>query len=295
MRLHQVALVSQSANVSMNQLSALSAALQKQVLRDFGPLWDIQASVDVFPDLHIPLGHWPIIVMDDIHTPGAGGFHSDRNHQPFALVQWDPNWTVSASHECLEMLADPFGNTLRTGPSVDPTQGQVQYLLEVCDPCEDLEFAYSIDGVIVSDFYTPHYFDLEQVAGVRYDQQGKITKPRDVLINGYLSWHNPVDNHWYQKNLILAPDGSTIDLGVLNAQDGNLRQQIDQRVRERLDKMQQERSATREPKAAGLRFPLGKIRQSMASEMERCKKSQSSRAEALRSHLDAMIRGTKRE
>jgi hypothetical protein len=289
MRLHHVALVSKTKKVSPEQLSAVSAALQKQVLRDFGPLWGIQASVDAFPSLHIPLGYWPITVMDDIHSPGAGGFHSDRNHQPFALVQWDQNWTVSVSHECLEMLADPFGNTLHTGPSVDPRQSQVQYLQEICDPCEDLEFAYTIDGVMVSDFYTPHYFDLERVSGVRYDYQGAITEPRDVLKNGYLSWHNPEDDHWYQKNLILDPSGRSVDLGALNAKDGNLRNQIDRIVRERLDKMQPERASAKKGKAYGPHFPLGTIREKMAATAEKCKAAQLSRAKALRDQIESMI------
>jgi hypothetical protein len=64
-------------------------------------------------------------------------------------------WSVTASHECQEMLADPFGNRLVSGPSLAPDQGNVEYLVEVCDPVEDLGFAYLINGVLVSDFYTP--------------------------------------------------------------------------------------------------------------------------------------------
>lgn len=287
MALLHVALVSQTNKVSPDQLSAVSAALQKQVLRDFGPLWSIQATVDSFPSLNIPLGYWPVIVMDDIQEPGAGGFHSDRNHQPFALVQWDPNWTVSASHECLEMLADPFGNTLHVGQSVDRTQGQVQYLQEVCDPCEDLEFAYAIDGVAVSDFYTPHYFDAESVAGVRYDFRGVVTAPLQVLTNGYLSWHNPLDDHWYQRNLILAPDGSTVDLGVLDARNGNLRQQVDQKVRELRDKLRPTGERAGDRARYSPHVPLGKLRTITA--IGEIKAAQESRAKALRSQIDSMM------
>ncbi len=36
-----VALVSDTPSVTLAQVSAVSAAVQKQVTRDFGPLWDI--------------------------------------------------------------------------------------------------------------------------------------------------------------------------------------------------------------------------------------------------------------
>ena len=32
--------------------------------------------------------------------------------QPFALVAANDTWSVSLSHEVLEMIADPFGNRL---------------------------------------------------------------------------------------------------------------------------------------------------------------------------------------
>ena len=37
-------------------------------------------------------------------------------------------WSLTASHECLEMLADPFGNRLIAGDSPKPDQGRVQIL-----------------------------------------------------------------------------------------------------------------------------------------------------------------------
>ena len=45
-----------------------------------------------------------------------------------------------------------------------------------------------MNGVLVSDFYTPHYFDPMKAPGVRYSFTGKITGPRVVLRGGYLSW-----------------------------------------------------------------------------------------------------------
>src|SRR3954469_9767149 len=160
MLIPQVALVAEANEITPSELTVVSAALQKQALRDFGPIWRRRPTVDAFIRLEdVPLGYWPVWVRDDIHTPGAAGVHLDKDGQPFALVQYDDAWSLTASHETLEMLADAFGNRLIAGPSVKDAQGRVEYLAEVCDPSEDVQFSYTVNGVTVSDFYTPHYFD----------------------------------------------------------------------------------------------------------------------------------------
>jgi len=220
----QIAMVSETKSVAMSDLSQASAAYQKQVTRDFGPLWDVSATIDVFDKLeNVPLGYWPIILRDDIHAPGAGGYHTDDHGQPFALVHANvptSTWQLTASHECLEMLADP-------GDSPKPDQGRVEFLVEVCDPSEATRFAYTVNGVLVSDFYTPHYFDPLVAPGVRYSYKGFILQPRQVLEGGYLSWHEPVSDHWWQK--VVGSGGSERfrDLGILQASRGSIRGQID--------------------------------------------------------------------
>ena len=79
----------------------------------------MKATVDAFATLDdAPLGYWPILVGEE--GQGGGGVHLDDNNQPYALVDLTSDWTVTASHECLEMLADPFGNRLVAGDSPDP-------------------------------------------------------------------------------------------------------------------------------------------------------------------------------
>jgi hypothetical protein len=196
----QVALVSEVPAITASELSNVSAAIQKQVTRDFGPIWDVNATVDSFQKLEdVPLGYWPVLVQADIHQAGALGIHLDKNNQPFALVTHDENWSLTVSHETLEMLADPFGNRLVASDSPKPDQGRVEFLVEVCDPSEAAEFAYTVNGVTVSDFYTPSYFDPVVGEGVRYSFTGAITEPRQVLSGGYLSWHEPVSDHWWQE------------------------------------------------------------------------------------------------
>jgi hypothetical protein len=196
----QIALVRQSAQIEEKTFLAVSAALQKQLTRDFTPIWSVQATISPFmhPE-EVPSGYWPVHIMDAIPAPGAEGYHTDEHHQPFALVRWSPSWSVTASHEMLEMVVDPFGDRLMTAPAPEITEaGQVNYLVEICDPCESDRYAYPINGIAVSDFYTPDYFDLYQKTGVRYSAAGHIQQPRQLLKEGYLSWMNPITLLWYQ-------------------------------------------------------------------------------------------------
>jgi hypothetical protein len=203
MLLRQVALLSKSKKVTLQELTRVSAALQRQVSRDLAPIWNIDATVDAFGDPNdVPAGYWKITVMDTIPAKSAAGFHLDDQGQPFAQVQWSPTWSLTASHECLEMLVDPFGHQAATGPSPKLEQGRVRFLVEVCDPCEAQQFAYKINTasqneILVSDFYSPEYFSPVQGAGVRYSFQGNITAPRQVLDGGYLSWQAG-DGHVWQ-------------------------------------------------------------------------------------------------
>jgi hypothetical protein len=212
----QVALVTDTKQVSAAELSNVSAALQKQVTRDFAPIWEVQASVDSFPSLQdVPLGYWPIVVMEDIKTDGAAGIHQDKEGQPIALVQLSDGWSLTASHECLEMLADPFGNRLMVGQSPIAEQGRVEFLVEVCDPSEAPENGYSVNNLLVSDFYTPEYFNPVENAELRYSFTGRITKPRQVLQGGYLSWHELEKDHWWQAIWFDTPNFTFRDIGLL--------------------------------------------------------------------------------
>jgi hypothetical protein len=82
----------------------VAAALNQQVQRDFGPVWGIHASVTAFTRVEdVPVESWPIFLMSQVQD--AAGVHEDQHGQPFALVQMDQDWSLTASHEALEMLA----------------------------------------------------------------------------------------------------------------------------------------------------------------------------------------------
>ncbi len=185
----QVALTSLSDNVRMGELARVAAALQTQVTRDFSPVWHVEATIGAYPFELLPPGSWPIIVHDVLDEPGAAGIHRTENDDtPYALVLYGETWSLTASHELLEMLADPSASRKVAGPSPIPGQGRADYLLEVCAPCEDVATAYGIDGIIVSDFCAPDYFSPAAAGAVRHCLSGAVTRPWQILPNSSLSW-----------------------------------------------------------------------------------------------------------
>ena len=227
-----VALVSDSPRVSNRQIMTVSAALQKQATRDLSPIWGINATVDAFESVaDIPVGYWPIIVTD--RAVRSAGIHADGDGRPLALVQASTDidgWSLVASHELLEMLVDPWGN--RRYPVDSPKDGQsrVEVLVEVADPCQHMRNGYSVNSVLVSDFYTPEFFDPVATPGRSYSRNGSVTKPRDVLPGGYMSWLDVESGDWWQ----LTRFGSSLDakvsfrnLGKLSLTDGSFRAQMD--------------------------------------------------------------------
>jgi hypothetical protein len=282
MDIRQVALVSEVNGISFSELAKVSAAIQKQVMRDFAPIWEIQATVNAFPKLEdVPIGYWPIMVRDDIGF-NAAGIHLDKDGQPFSLVQFESGWSLTASHEALEMLGDPFGNRLIAGPSIKPGQGRVEYLVEVCDPPEDRAFAYSVNGITVSDFYTPHFFDPVKSPGVRYGFTKALKNPRQVLKGGYISWHDPVSDHWWQQTFFGTKKFR--DLGVFAKGKESIRELVDRVTRHRY-------WAPSAPKSQGKKA-FTAVLASAAAPLAAANESSSSKADGLRAEIEALKSNT---
>ena len=283
---YHVALVSGTPAVSFSDIANVSAALQKQVTRDFGPIWDVNATVDAFENLDsVPTDYWPVIIEDNINEPGAAGYHTDKNGQPFSLVQADDTWPLTASHECLEMLADPFGNRTIAG-SVPPQASsklkkklaRVLYLVEVCDPCEEGSFGYQSNGVGVSDFITPHYYDPSVAASIQYSYSGNIKAPHQVLDGGYVSFGDPSTNEWYQV-VVQRGKAMTRSLGVLNTSGKSLRETVDLRSRELTKGYRTGKLASAKALAAA------------AGQNSGISEAAAGRAKSLRSYIDGLMKG----
>jgi hypothetical protein len=86
-----VAVVPDSPSVTLANISAVGAAIQKQVTRDFGPVLGIDATVDSFDKLEsVPVDYWPVIVRGDIKESGAAGYHTDDNCSHFPWCRQTP-------------------------------------------------------------------------------------------------------------------------------------------------------------------------------------------------------------
>lgn len=146
----RLALVKETARVDLKDVVRVAAALQKQALSDFAPVWKRPATVDAFAGLEdVPTDYWPMVVRDDIPYD-AQGIHLDDQYGPFSLIRWDAGWSLTASHECLEMLADPYGRRMRTGPSPRPAQGDVQFLASGQTPREFTDGATHIPRAVLT-------------------------------------------------------------------------------------------------------------------------------------------------
>ena len=173
------------------EVKKVVAALQKQVSRDFAPAWGIDAEVRLVAKGSKPAaGEWWLAILDDADQAGALGYHDlTSNGLPLGKVfaktdkNYGEQWSVTASHELLEMLADPNINLTVFD---EAASGGRLYAYEVCDACEADKFGYVIDGVRVSDFVFPSWFESFRKKGVQFDQMKKITKPFQLLAGGYI-------------------------------------------------------------------------------------------------------------
>jgi hypothetical protein len=185
------------------QLAAVGAALQKQVTRDFAPAWGQPATIAAFPTGTVPPGYWEIVVKKNLD--GELGYHNREHHEPSAVVEHTRDWPVTASHELLEMLADPWGSRLIVADDPRGTNKRVRVLVEACDPCEN--FTYSVDGIALSDFvlpayYGPHRWRYEGKApgGARaYSFTGAVSAPLSLAKGGYLSFVDAKGVWWQQQ------------------------------------------------------------------------------------------------
>lgn len=157
-----LALVNRSTIVADAELPAVAAALQRQLEEHFAPQWGFTASTLAVPSTEEPPAWaWWIVLLDDADAANVLGYHDvTPTGRPLGKVfartsQWyRVPWSVIASHELLEMLADPGVNL--TAFNWAASQSGLLYAVEVADPVNGL--SYDIDGVRVSDFVFPSWY-----------------------------------------------------------------------------------------------------------------------------------------
>jgi hypothetical protein len=203
----QISVINESTVLSDADVVPVVAALQKQVTNDFGPVWGTAAQLTIVAKgAQPPSGNWWLVLLDDSDQANALGYHDLTTEglpigKVFAAsdLKAGTSWTVTASHELLEMLGDPNIN-LTVFVQNTNTAG-ILYAYEVCDACEDDSLGYQIDNVLLSDFVYPAWFESFRTEGsAQFDRMKKMQSPFQLLVNGYIGVFNvSAGSGWQQK------------------------------------------------------------------------------------------------
>ena len=177
-------------------------AVNRQVVEDFIPIWGagrickIHEPVFDAADINA-LANDPVFadsilyIVDEGLIQNALGFH-DLNARDipfgFVFVLNLQGWTVTLSHEVLELIIDPTVNIFVPGPDPRDAGNIVLHTYEVCDAVE--RTTYEIDHIAVSNFLTPSYFTIGEAAGTRNDFLGVDVPSFGVTQGSHISFFN---------------------------------------------------------------------------------------------------------
>lgn len=190
-------------------------AQQIQITRDFRPHWGSNALCVFVPEGHsVPKNAWQCVLLDSAGEAGALGFHeTTKDGMPVMLVGVGDamndglSWSVTCSHEVLETLADPWiDNTIPV--TIDGIS--YQFAREICDASEDDMYAYSINGVQMSDFVYPSWFDPDGKPPFTF--RDAVHAPFALAPGGYIGRKEmlPHPGQWDQIFAEGAPGARTV-------------------------------------------------------------------------------------
>jgi hypothetical protein len=193
-----ISITNKSRIVSDADVKRVLPALQKQITKQFEPVWGWGANLK----FNAKKFDMQVIIKDTAR--GGGGYlgYHIKDDIPvthiFAKDDIDDSgeYTSTLSHELLEMIADPAVNLYAIGKFRDRGGKRHSGLfgLEVCDPVE--ANYYKIDGVTVSNWVRPEWFEPEHPKGkMKMDYLGLIDAPFMLAEGGYADvlckgrWH----------------------------------------------------------------------------------------------------------
>ncbi len=199
-----------NGQISDEELETAIRAINRQIREDFEPYWSLGATLRLegrsskkpsgqgLADLR---GDAIIYMWSESDVPDALGYHDKNNRGiPYGFVftelsaKLGENWTVTLSHEALELIGDQEANLLVQGPHPQNPKQAVFHWYEMCDAVQ--AETYKIDDVEVSNFVLPLYFTGGDELGGRNDflsraHEGKTLKSFGVNPGGYIGFFNP--------------------------------------------------------------------------------------------------------
>jgi hypothetical protein len=199
----QISVMNQSTVIDDDAVQEMLPALMTQWNEDLIPVWPVEecnvqfVAKDATPDA----GTWWAVFLDDATQAGALALH-DLTDDGFPIAKifcktikedQGASISVAASHEFLEMAVDPWLNM-----AAQDSSGRF-WALEIADPCEDDQYAYTINGVLVSDFASPAWFGhANTTPGAAMDLKGHVAAAFSILTGGYAQYFDPKAG-WQQE------------------------------------------------------------------------------------------------
>jgi hypothetical protein len=180
-------------------------AVNRQIKEDFMPIWGCGRTCKLHDSNFVAVdmetlaeeqvnADSVIYLIDESTLEGALGYHSiNTREKPYGFVFVNPgDWTITLSHEVLELIVDPTVNIFLPGPDPRAAENSEKWLFhsyEVCDAVE--RFSYKIEGIEVSNFVTPNYFSVGDAPGTQNDFLGLGVTSFGLLEGCHLGVINP--------------------------------------------------------------------------------------------------------
>ena len=212
-----ISLINRSKTVRDEEVQSVIRAINRQISQDFEPYWSFGATLR----LEGPVGEHPstrtlgdmrgdavLYLLDGSNALDATGWHlANYKDIPYGFVflglceKIMEAWSITLSHETLELIGDPMANLLVEGNHPFDRRRRVFHLFEMCDAVQ--AESYAIDAVAVSNFVLPSYFSLGEQDGRRNDflgraYDGKTLRSFGMNPGGYLNVFDPRTRKWEQ-------------------------------------------------------------------------------------------------
>jgi hypothetical protein len=196
----QIAVINESTSVADSDVQKMIPAFASQWNGDLNNVWGVgQAQFNFVKKGAAPAaGTWWVVFLDNSDQANALAYHDLTNEGlPISkvfvktLLADKASVSVGATHEICEMAVDPWLNS-----AFQDANGRF-WTGEVCDPVEDGQYGYKIDGLLVTDFVTPSWFGHKNAKGPM-DLKNHAQKPFEVLTAGYAQYYDPKKG-WQQE------------------------------------------------------------------------------------------------
>jgi hypothetical protein len=206
-----ISIVNRSGKIPDADLHGVLRAINRQVAEDLQPYWSFGARLRLEGEIgkksdkqRLPemRGDAVLYLWGQADLEQALGYHDKNNFgMRYGFVftqlaeQLGESWSVTLSHEALELIGDPQGNLLVQGPHPSVPDVEVFHWFEMCDAVQSQ--TYKVDGVDVANFVLPLYFTPGEQEGGRndflglLDIKGKALDSFSVAEGGYIGFYDP--------------------------------------------------------------------------------------------------------